>query len=279
VRIASGNDEQYAAWNGESGERWVSTADRRDAVLAPVADALLAAADPRPGERVLDLGCGCGVTTLAAARAVGGSGTAVGVDLSAPMLDVARQRAAGAGLDHVAFVQADVQTADLPGAADLVIARFGTMFYADPVAAFANVHRAMAPGGRLCLATWQPLLDNEWIVVPGGVLLRFGSMPDAGTGPGMFAQSDPEVVTEVLEASGFRSVELTAVSVELRVGDDVAAAIEHLTDSGPTRAVLDTVPAGDRAEALAALAGGLADHADEDGVHLGASIWLVAASR
>jgi ubiquinone/menaquinone biosynthesis C-methylase UbiE len=278
VRVAAGNDEQFAAWNGESGERWVSTADRRDAVLAPVADALLAVADPRPGERVLDLGCGCGVTTLAAARLVGGSGAATGVDLSEPMLEVARRRAADEGLDQARFLQADVQTADLPGDADLVIGRFGTMFYADPIAAFANVARSMSTGGRLCLATWQPLLDNEWIVVPGGVLLRFGSMPDAGRGPGMFAQSDPEVVTDVLESAGFASLVITPVAVELQFGDDVDAAIEHLTDSGPARAVLDTVPEGHRDSALAALAEALTAHAGPDGVRLGAGIWLIEAT-
>jgi hypothetical protein len=153
------------------------------------------------------------------------------------------------------------------------------MFYADPVAAFTNVGQSMAAGSRMCLATWQPLLENEWIVVPGGVLLRFGSMPDAGAGPGMFAQSEPDVVTGVLDAAGFAGIELVSTALRLRVGSDVDSAIEHLTDSGPTRAVLDTVPAADREAALTALAEALEEHTDDDGVHLGASIWLVHATR
>ena len=277
MKVDPGNHDQYTSWNGEGGERWVDSADRRDAVLAPVAEALLARADPRPGERVLDLGCGCGVTTIAAAQAVTPSGAATGVDLSAPMLQVAGDRAAALGLDHAVFLQADVQAATLPTDHDLVIGRFGTMFYADPVVAFSNVARSMTPGGRLCVATWRPLLDNDWIVVPGGVLLRFGAMPDAGPGPGMFAQSEPARVTEVLDASGFESIELTSVDVELHVGADVADAVAYVTESGPARAVLDTVPEADRPEALAALADALADHERSDGVHLGASTWLVHA--
>ena len=171
------NTEQYEAWNGDSGRRWAADADRRDRILAPVADALLAAADPRPGERVLDLGCGCGVTSLAAAQAVGPGGTVTGIDLSAPMLELARDRRNTTALTHIDVVEGDAQSHDLGGPFDLAIGRFGTMFFADPTAAFTNLAAAMRPGGRLCLATWQPLVANEWLLVPGAALLQYGTIP------------------------------------------------------------------------------------------------------
>ncbi|MET0159245.1 MAG: class I SAM-dependent methyltransferase, partial [Acidimicrobiales bacterium] len=168
------NTDQREAWNGDSGLRWVADADRRDRVLAPVADALLRAAAPRAGEQVLDVGCGCGVTTLAAGQAVGSSGAATGVDLSAPMLALARERRDDADLRHVEFMEGDAQVHDLGGLHDLVLSRFGTMFFADPTAAFTNIASALRSGGRLCLATWQPLVANEWLLVPGAVLLQYG---------------------------------------------------------------------------------------------------------
>jgi ubiquinone/menaquinone biosynthesis C-methylase UbiE len=182
----SANESQFDAWNGESGRRWVATADERDRVLAPVGEALLAVADTRPGMRVLDIGCGCGSTTLMAADSVGNNGSAIGIDLSGPMLELARERANAAGTVNASFVQGDAQTHAFEAeAADLIISRFGTMFFADPKAAFANIARALRPGGRLCIATWQPLAANEWLIVPGSALLRHTELPaTAGDQPG-----------------------------------------------------------------------------------------------
>ena len=149
----SANVAQHDAWNGDGGRRWVATADRRDEVLGPVADALLAAAIPAEGDRVLDVGCGCGVTTLLAGRAVGATGAATGIDLSEPMLDVARAGADDAR--NVRFLQADAQTHMFDAAAfDLVISRFGSMFFDDPVRAFANLADAMKTRGPN--GAWQP---------------------------------------------------------------------------------------------------------------------------
>ena len=161
------NTECFEAWNGDSGRRWAAEADRRDRVLAPVGEALLRAANLQFGADVLDIGCGCGSTTLAAARTVGLEGSVRGIDLSAPMLDIARQRRDGAGLANVEFVQADAQTHSFAPAVDVAISRFGSMFFADPVAAFANIAGGLRQHGRLCLATWQPLAANDWLTVPG----------------------------------------------------------------------------------------------------------------
>jgi SAM-dependent methyltransferase len=159
------NTDQYRAWNGDSGHRWVADADRRDSVLAPVADALLAAAHLTPGEGVVDIGCGCGATALSAARTVGPTGAVYGIDLSEPMLDVARRRAKASRLSNLTLVQGDVQTHRLPDRFDAAISRFGTMFFADQIAALTNIRHGHRPGGRLCLATWQPLAANDWLTI------------------------------------------------------------------------------------------------------------------
>lgn len=270
------NQSQHDAWNGDSGHRWVADADRRDRVLTPVADALLAAADLRPGATVLDIGCGCGVTAIAAADAVA-PGEVVGIDLSEPMLALARSRA---GNRRITFLPADAQTHRFePDRYDVAIGRFGTMFFDDPVAAFANIATAMRPGGRLCLATWQPLAANPWLLVPGAALLRYGDLPATAGGnqPGMFAQSDPDVVERVLSEAEWSYVHVQPTTVTLRLGADAREATDYLADTGIARAVLDTVHPDRRGEAIAAVTATFADHEGQHGVALPAGIHLVLA--
>lgn len=273
------NADQRAAWNGESGERWVATADRRDAVLAPIGDALLQSAAITPGERVLDIGCGCGATTIAAARAAGQTGHVVGLDLSAPMLALAASRAEQS--PTTTFLHADAQTVDLVERFDVAISRFGTMFFDHPAAAFANIARQLAPRGRLAMATWQPLDANEWLVVPGAALLSYAPLPSeasAAAGPGMFAQSDPAIIEAVLRAAGFVDINSTARTIPLCLGATIEAAIEHLTDSGPGRTALEAVRAEDRGDAIDAVRDALRPHDDPGrGVVLDAGILLTSA--
>jgi SAM-dependent methyltransferase len=275
------NASQSDAWNGDSGRRWVARADQRDKVLGPVADVLLAAAAPSPGSRVLDIGCGCGATTLLAANAIGAVGSAIGIDLSAPMLDVARQRATSAGVNKANFILGDAQThAFERDSTDLVISRFGTMFFSDPVAAFSNIGTALRPGGRLCIATWQPLAANEWLTVPGAVLLRHTEMPETTPGePGMFAQSDPETVTACLIAADFEDVNIEAREITFTLGQTVDEAVEYLADSGPGRLMLESIAEGPaRDAALADVHDALVDHFDDSGVRLSGGIWLITAT-
>ena len=273
------NEQAHADWNGASGQAWVADADRRDAVLSPVLDALLRAAAPLAGERVLDVGCGCGATTLAAARAVGDGGHVDGVDLSEPMLAVARRRATAAAVGNVDLTAADAQTAELPGDHDLAISRFGTMFFEDPGGAFANIATALRPGGRLCIATWQPLADNEWLTVPGAALLRYGTLPPADPGaPGMFAQSSAGTIRDLLGAAGFADVEVRPVQVPLHLGADPAEATDYLATLGLARAVLEPLGPSARSEALAAVADALTGRADAGGVTLAAGILVTTAA-
>jgi ubiquinone/menaquinone biosynthesis C-methylase UbiE len=275
------NAEQHAAWNGDSGQRWVADAERRDRVLAPIAAVLLDAVGLRPGDSVLDIGCGCGATTLSAARAVAAGDDVVGIDLSEPMLEPARTRAAEQRVANVTFLAGDAQTHRLPADRFTVgMSRFGTMFFADPKAAFANIATALVAGGRLCLATWQPLAANDWLTIPGAALLRYGELPASEQGAaGMFAQSDPEAVTTTLAGAGYTDVVLAAVTALLTLGHDPADATDYLANSGTGRAVLATIPADQQPAALDAVRAVLADHAGADGVHLDAAIWIVTATR
>jgi SAM-dependent methyltransferase len=275
------NQAEYDAWNGDSGRRWVTDPDRRDHVMQSVAAALLEAADLTVGDVVLDLGCGCGATAVAAARTVGADGSVLGVDLSEPMLDVARQRVVAARLPNVTVLQADAQTHPFdPGGHDIAISRFGTMFFDDPAAAFSNIARSIRHGGRLFIATWQPLVANDWLTIPGAALLRYSSLPEpAGSAPGMFAQSDPDIVRGVLERSGFGGVDVQPATVTLRLGADPDEATAHLADTGIGRAALATIPDDDHTAALDAVRSVLAEHIDTEGVQLDGAILLTSAAR
>jgi SAM-dependent methyltransferase len=254
--------------------------DGADRVMAPVADALLAAAALQAGEAVLDVGCGGGATTFLAADAVGPRGSVCGVDVTAAMLDVARTRLKTSKLTNIELVEADAQAHPFAGSFDVAISRFGTMFFEDPVGAFANVATALRPGGRLCIATWQPLEMNEWLVIPGATLLRWITLPDlSGGGPGMFAQSEPDIVAGILEAAGYTGIAVQHVRVALPLGADPDDALDHLADTGVGRAALDAVPEPQRPAAMAAVRAALADCTDASGVRLGAAIWIITANR
>jgi SAM-dependent methyltransferase len=235
------NQAEYDEWNGENGRRWIADADRRDQVLQPISAALLTAAGLQPEDAVLDIGCGCGATSIGAAHTVGPIGKVLGMDISEVMLSVARRRVEESGVANVSFVAADAQTHPFEPQHNLAIGRFGTMFFDDPVAAFANIARALRPAGRLCMVTWQPLDANDWLIIPGAALLEYGTLPQTTDGPGMFAQSDPVTVTNVLRSSGFSEINVTTQAVPLHLGTPQEAS-EYLADTGAGRAVLATVP-------------------------------------
>lgn len=274
------NQTEYEEWNGENGRRWIADADRRDRVLQPLADALLEASELESGQSVLDVGCGCGATSIDTARIVTPSGTAMGIDISEVMLSVARRRAAQSEGRNVSFVAADAQTYPFePGRYDAAISRLGTMFFDDPVAAFANIGRALRPSGRICMVTWQPLAANDWLTIPGAALLEYGTLPEAGDGPGMFTQSDPTTVTDVLRSSGFAEINVTAHAVPLRLGKDPGEATDYLADTGMGRAVLATVPSGQQWAALDAVREALSQHQSSNGITLTAGVLITTATK
>lgn len=277
------NTEQAEHWNSSADlAYWVDNQARVDRMLEPFADMILRAAALGSGAHVLDVGCGCGTTTLAAARLVV-PGQAVGIDLSGPMLARATAGAAAAGLANATFLQGDAQVHPLePGRFDTVISRFGTMFFADPVAAFANIRAATRPAGRLVFVCWQPLAANQWLLVPGAALAEHVPSPaspeESGYKPGMFALADPDRLREILAAAGWRDIEISPEHTPIVMGGrSVDDAVRFVRTGSMGRTMLAGADAGTVDRAVASLRAALAKHADAEGVHLGAAVWLVQA--
>jgi SAM-dependent methyltransferase len=198
---------------------------------------------PAPGETLLDVGCGCGDTSLELARRVGAEGEVLGLDISAPMLDVARRRAKEDGARGLEFREADAQTAALPGGRDAVFSRFGVMFFADPVAAFRNLRRALRPGGRLVFVCWRPLAENLWMRLPAETatgLVPPAPPPEPGV-PGPFAFADPDRVRRILAEAGFTGIEITPHD-EAIGGLDLEGTVEMSFRVGPLGAILRERP-------------------------------------
>jgi SAM-dependent methyltransferase len=191
------NADQLAFWNGPGGRTWVVRQEHTDIILAPVSEALLVLAAPRAGERVLDVGCGCGASTLELARAVGPAGHVAALDISGPMLAEGQARAQAAGIANVDWELADAATAALHGF-DLLVSNFGLMFFGDPVMAFTHLRSAANPGARMAFACWRPLAENPWIKVPmDAVPCHLPPRPNPDPqAPGMFAFADPRRVSQ-----------------------------------------------------------------------------------
>lgn len=273
---AERHQAQIEAWNGPMGAQWAANEARTERTLVPVTEALLRAAAARPGETVLDVGCGCGGSSLAFARAVGPDGRVIGVDVSAPMLEVARGTAAA----NTEYVLADAAAHDFaPGSVDLLTSRFGVMFFGDPGTAFARLRRAMRPGGRLAFACWRPLADNPWVNVPlAAVAPLVPPMPRPGPDdPGPFAFGDANRVARILGAAGFGPVRFETFDFAMRFRGDPAKAAEAVALVGPASRALRGQSDEVRAQALAAIAAAIAPHAVEGEIRLGGAVWLVTA--
>lgn len=277
------NEQQVMQWDGPIGGSWARLQDRYDAMLRPLGDLLLGAADPRPGERALDIGCGCGATTLDLGLAVGAGGAATGVDVSAAMLQRARDRAAEAKLTNVRFVQEDAQTARLSDGHDLAVSRFGVMFFEDPVAAFRNLRAAVRPGGRLVFVCWQEMAANPFVQIPASVFLRHAPQPDTGAdpGPGPFSLADGDYTARLLADAGWSDVSLERVTRQVVLGGWGRAeeAAEFSSASMAGRRILANAAPDVVAAALADLARELRPHETEAGVVLDCAAWLVQASN
>jgi SAM-dependent methyltransferase len=251
-----------------------------DAELRRHNEALRQACGVQPRDHVLDIGCGTGQATRQAARAAWRGG-ALGVDISAPAIERARELARAEGPGNVTFEHADAQARRFPpGRFDLAVSRFGTMFFDDPGAAFANIGGALRPAGRLVMMTWQARESNEWDVTIRRALAGPGGAADAASGgPDPFSLADPPSVREVLEAAGFAGVTFTDVREPVYYGPDVAAALEWARGFTCTGEALKRLDPGDAARAVGRLREALAAHQDDDGVWFSSRAWIVAARR
>jgi SAM-dependent methyltransferase len=255
--VAFANTEQAEFWS-QIAPTWIELEDRMEDTGGVPGELAMDRLDLRPGQRVVDLGCGAGRTTLELASRAGPGGSAVGVDISAAMLAAGRDRAARLGAGNVEFVHADVQVHDLGEARfDAAYSRFGVMFFADPVAAFGNVRRSLRPAGTLSFVCWQGLSDNEWMLIPAAAAATVvGSLPPMpGPGePGPFSLSDPGRVRAVLDAAGFGSVAVTPHADQIVISEDRIPEVASASlRTGRVRAMLRDAGERTRERALAAI--------------------------
>ncbi|MBB6225990.1 SAM-dependent methyltransferase [Polymorphobacter multimanifer] len=275
------NEAMRDYWNADAGHTWAEMQARLDLSLSPVTAALLSLAAPMVGDRVLDIGCGSGETALALATVVGEGGDVLGVDISRPLLEVAEARAEALDSD-AQFIEADAATLAGQGDRDLVISRFGVMFFDDPAAAFANIRTHARPEGRLRFACWRTPADNGWAGVPlkAVVPLLPPSAPADPLAPGPFAFADPDRLVGILETAGWQDIDLQRFDFDMLLGqgdDPLAAAIEFSMRVGPAARVVREGDAGVRAAAEAALRAAYAPYAADGRVALPGSVWLVSA--
>lgn len=272
---------EIAYWNGPAGEKWVKRQATWDRVLYPVATALLDLAAPRSGERVVDVGCGCGATSFMLAERVGVSGHVLGLDVSAPMLVHARHRQpAGLPLD---FVLADATDYGFAESADLMVSRFGVMFFSDPVRAFANLRSGLRSGGRLAFSCFRKPSENLWAVVPlQAAYLHVPPLPKLGPeDPGPFSFADPERVQRILSRASFSNVRLTPldVSFDLAAGEGLDAAVASVLEIGSTSRAIEGAPASTVEAVASSVREALSAYQEGSKVPLPAAIWLVTAEN
>src|SRR5271170_4278465 len=204
------NSEQIAQWNGALCQRWAAMQREFDRIVAPFGDAALKVAAPQPGERVIDIGCGCGDTSIEIARIVGSAGEVLGIDVSTPMLDVARSRIALADRAHLVFREADASEAELPANTDLLFSRFGVMFFSQPTQALSHLRGSLRAGGRCVFVCWRAPRDNAWAMVPlsaARTAMGVTPAPADPNAPGLFAFADEQRLRAILSGAGFGAVD------------------------------------------------------------------------
>jgi len=278
VDVDQGNRAQAEAWDGDEGEYWADHAAQFDRAVAAHHRPFMTAAGIEPTDAVLDIGCGTGQTTRDAARAAV-DGSALGVDLCARMIAVARQAAADERVANATFEQADAQVHPFPTASfDVAISRTGAMFFGDPVAAFANIGRALRRRAKLVLLTWQGPGPNEWVRELSGALAAGRDMPlPRPEAPGPFALSGPDRVRGLLTCAGFCDVDLEAHEAPMWFGDDVDAA--HRFVLGLMGWMLRGLDEPGQRRADDNLRHTLVAHSTGGGVLYGSATWIIRATR
>jgi SAM-dependent methyltransferase len=272
------NAEQLEFWNSAGGEAWAQHQEQLDRLIAPLGLAALGALSVEPGESLIDIGCGCGQTTLDLAVRVGAGGRVLGIDISTPMLEVARRRPPPESGARPEFQLLDAQSGNLGRSVfDAAFSRFGVMFFSDPVAAFANIRESLKPNGRLSFVCWRPLAENPWIQVPLNAAVHFlPPLPAADPlAPGPFAFADAGRVRSLLLDAGFRSVSIEPFDTRIG-GGDIEQTLKLAIRIGPLGSVLRENPQL-RDRAADAVREVLTHYATPQGVMMPAAVWIVLA--
>jgi SAM-dependent methyltransferase len=283
-RVAAANEEALEAWDGVLFDRFVQFREIVTNGLGAHGEVALEAHPPRCGERVLDIGCGFGDTSQRIAELVGETGSVLGVDVAPRFIEAARTEAEQAGAGNLDFVVADVQVTSFEERFDYAFARFGTMFFANPVAAMRNVRQSLAPGGRLCTVVWRRKLDNDWLHRAETVVEEFVEEPEESDeptcGPGPFSMANADTASDILRSAGFTDIALRRCDIPIQIGRDLDHAVEFVTAIGPAGEVIRL--AGDDAERIrpqieSALHEALAEFEGPGGVTADASTWIISA--
>ncbi|HEY2753101.1 class I SAM-dependent methyltransferase [Phenylobacterium sp.] len=270
------NAAQAAYWNDVAGRSWAEFQEGLDRQVAPLGRRAMAALAPAPGERVLDIGCGAGETSIELARAVGTAGSVLGVDISEPLLEVARRRSSG--VEQLVVTKGDAQTFPFEaGAFDAVFSRFGVMFFEDPTAAFANIRRALKPGGRLAFVCWRKPDENPIMRLPmeAAASVLPPSPPPVRDAPGPFAFANPDRLRAILAEAGFADVKIAPHDEKVGSGD-LETALALALRIGPLGAILREAP-DLREEVAPRVRAALAAHEGPKGPMLNAAVWIVMA--
>jgi SAM-dependent methyltransferase len=270
---------QRTFWNSDATRRWVTEQARIDQLMAEVTEAAIAAAAPKSGERVIDIGCGTGTTTLRLAEAVKPTGRVLGIDISEQQLGLARQRVAAAGANNWELVLDDAATHEFPAETfDLGFTRFGVMFFADPVAAFRNIYRAMKPSGRMLLTVFRSGPENPWATAAAAAIRHLVPPPPVlgPEDPGQFSWSNPARVRRILVGAGFREVVLTPLDLSFHLGASAAEAAEFATFIGQGARLLSGQPDEIVQAARKALQQFFKPHEGPNGVSMPGALWLVS---
>jgi SAM-dependent methyltransferase len=275
------NADQITYWNSRAGETWAAMQKRIDAQIDPLGLTAIERLAPADGEKILDIGCGCGTTSFELARRVGASGHVTAVDISKPMLDVARRGAKEAQATNITFLEADAQTYPFqPASFDVLFSRFGVMFFIDPVAAFTNLLAALKAGsGRLAFVCWRKLADNPWMATPLKAAMQHlpPQQPPDPLAPGPFAFADAGRVRRILTEAGFADVAVTEHDQKIELGM-LEQAVEHCTRVGPLARLLSENP--DAVDPVRdTLRHTLREYVTNGIVRMDAGVWIISARR
>ena len=277
------NSEQIAEWNGALGQRWVAMQREIDRIVVPFGDAALKIAAPQPGERVIDIGCGCGDTSLDIARIVGKAGAVLGIDVSTPMLEVARSRAALADCPHLVFREGDASEAELPANTDLLFSRFGVMFFSQPTQALSHLRGSLRAGGRCVFVCWRAPRDNAWAMVPlsaARAAMGVTPAPADPNAPGPFAFADEQRLRAILSDAGFGAVDVQRFDAALSLGATPRSAAEAAVQIGAVSRFVREVGVEHLPIIVEAVERALGPLAATDGhVSLNGSTWIVSATN